>query len=70
MRINVRRNTCCDDIGEVTFDDGSSKIQFDYDRDDLAHELINTYFDMYRDRDEAMRHLSMYLDKDDIKAMI
>jgi hypothetical protein len=70
MRINVRRNTCCDDIGEVTFNYGNNKIQFDYDRDDLAHELINAYFDMHRDRDEAMRHLSMYLDKDDIRAMI
>lgn len=68
MDISIRMNTSSNDIGECTIQDGSSKHVFDYDRDDLAHELLNAYRDIYaNDRDLWLKHLGMYLDDDDIK---
>ena len=68
MDISIRVNTSSREIGECTIRDGSSQHVFDYDRDDLAHELINAYRDIFaNDRDAWLKHLGMYLDDDDIK---
>ena len=69
MRFSIRGNTCDDSIGELTVEDGSTKLQFDYDREELAHEFINAYRDLFRTNEDWCKHLSHYLDDDDIKAM-
>jgi hypothetical protein len=71
MQISVRINSCRDDMGEATIDTGYSKITFDYDRDEFAHQLVNAFLDLYGSggRGEAMRYLSTYLDADDVQAI-
>lgn len=69
MDISIRVNTSSSEIGECTIRDGSSQHVFDYDRDDLAHELVNAYRDLFRTNDDWCKHLSHYLDSDDIKSM-
>ena len=70
MRFSIRANTCDGSIGELTIEDGSTKLTVDYDRDDLAHELVNAYRDIFaNDRDAWLKHLSMYIDDEDVKVI-
>jgi hypothetical protein len=62
MRISIRKNTCDSAIGEATIDATGANITIDYDRDDLAHELVNAYRDLFDNADDWVAHLSMYMD--------
>ena len=67
MKISIRVSSISKTFGECTIKAGASTHIFYYDRDDLAHELLNAYRDIYgNDRDAWLKHLSMYLDKGDL----
>ena len=70
MNIIVRQNQSDHTMGQLTIADIWT-IKVDYsDRDDIAHEFINAFFDMYRDRDKALKYLSRYLDESDVSVLI
>ena len=66
MRISIRINTCDDSMGEFAVEDCGTRITFDYDRDDLAHELLNAYRDIFKEEDKWLDHLSNYLSDGDL----
>jgi len=72
MQLRVRQNTIDPSMGEITISYMNSKTVIDYsERDDIAHELINAYkdlFDAYGDNG-WQKHLGQYLDKDDVEEM-
>ncbi len=69
MQFKIRSNTCDNSIGEITVIDGVTEIKLDYDRDELAHEFVNAYRDLFNNNDDWCKHLANYLDDDDIKTM-
>jgi len=70
MKIKVAVNTVDPTMGQLTLEDiWSTKVDYS-DRDDIAHELINTIFDIYGNRDEALKYLSQYLDRNDISTLV
>ena len=75
MEISIKQNSCSGlagscTMGEVTIEDGATKITIDYDRDELAAELIGGYKDLFDgDYNLFLQHLSVYLDCDDIETL-
>lgn len=66
MNISVRKNTCDSSIGEITICAAGSKQEISYHRDDLAHELINAYRDLFDSADDWLAHLSQYIDANEV----
>ena len=56
-------------MGQITLDTHVGSIIIDYDRDDLAHELINAHADLFGSTDEWLAHLSHYLSDYDIATL-
>ena len=68
MKMSVKTNTCNPSMGTITIEDVMT-ITVDYSSaNDVGHELINAYRDLFKN-DDYLKHLSMYLDESDIEAL-
>lgn len=69
MRFIIRKNSVDSSIGVLAVEDGATTIKIAYDRDELAHELLNAYRDLFSTNEGWLKHLAHYLDKGDIKEL-